>query len=148
MNSRALTPGEIALARAMFGDAIDYRRVRLFRRKWWPFHPPGAAMAPAGNIHFHPQSGGWAEDFADEPLSSQGFFIHELTHVWQAQSRGRLYLPLRRHPFCRYEYRLKPGNRFRAYNPEQQAEIVRHIFLAERGVSVADAPPRAILPFG
>ena len=147
MDSRPLTPGEIALARSMFGDAIDYRRLRLYRRKWWPFHPKGAAMAPTGNIHFHPERGGWSEDFSSEPLSLQGFFIHELTHVWQAQARGRLYLPLRRHPFCRYRYRLAPGKPFNAYNPEQQAEIVRHIFLAERGVRLADTPPRSILPF-
>ena len=148
MVSRVLTPGEIELARSIFGDAIDYPRVRLVRRKWWPFQPPGTAMAPAGNIHFHPEQGGWSEDFSTEPLSSQGFFIHELTHVWQAQAKGRWYLPLRRHPFCRYDYALKPGKAFRAYNPEQQAEIVRHIFLAEHGLSVANAPPRSILPFG
>ena len=52
--ARPLTPGEIALARSMFGDAIDYGRVRLVRRKWWPFQPKGIVMAPTGNIHFHP----------------------------------------------------------------------------------------------
>jgi hypothetical protein len=147
MYSRTLTPGEIELARSIFGDAIDHSRVRLFQRKWWPFHPPGAAMAPTGNIHFHPRRGGWSDDFSREPLTAQGFFIHELTHVWQAQAKGRFYLPLMRHPFCRYRYRFRPGKPFSAYGPEQQAEIVRHIFLAERGLSLPDAPPRSILPF-
>jgi len=146
MDSRTLTPGEIALARSVFGDAIDYRRVRLFRRKWWPFHPPGVAMAPMGNIYFHPEGGGWSDDFSRESLGRQGFFIHELTHVWQAQTKGRFYLPLMRHPFCRYAYSLQPGRPFERYGLEQQAEIVRHIFLAERGVSVPDAPPRSFLP--
>ena len=31
-------------------------------------------------------------------LAGQGFFIHEMTHVWQAQKGGRFYLPLMRHP--------------------------------------------------
>lgn len=103
-------------------------------------------MAPCGNIHFHPGGSQWSEDFSKEPLHSQGLYIHEMTHVWQAQTRGRYYLPLMRHPFCRYRYEIVPGRRFERYGLEQQAEIVRHIFLAERGSNIA-APPRSILPF-
>ena len=148
MVSRPLTSGEVALARSIFGDAIDYSKVRLVKGKWWPFQPRNAAMAPNGNIYFHPVAGGWAEDFAREPLLRQGFFIHEMTHIWQAQKGGRFYLPLMRHPFCRYAYALKPGKPFQRYGIEQQAEIVRHIFLAERGANVRPAAPRSILPFG
>ena len=147
MQGRELTPGEIAIARSIFGDAINYSKVRLFRGKWWPFHPRGAAMAPTGHIWFHPVGGGWSDDFSQAPLSAQGYFIHELTHVWQTQKRGRLYLPLMRHPFCRYAYRLEPGKPFDGYGLEQQAEIVRHRFLADRGVPVAITPPRDLLPF-
>jgi hypothetical protein len=146
MTSRSLTPGEIALARSIFGEAIDYSAVRLVRGKWWPFQPRNAAMAPNGNIYFHPVAGGWSDDFAGESLQRQGYFIHEMTHVWQAQKGGTLYLPLMRHPFCRYRYRLAPGKPFRRYGIEQQAEIVRHRFLADRGVSLT-APPRSLLPF-
>lgn len=144
--SRPLTDGEVKLARAMFGQAVDYSKVLMIRQKWWPFHPRGAAMAPTGNIHFHPKGNLWSDDFAAEPLWRQGLFIHELTHVWQTQKRGRFYLPLMRHPFCRYRYRYAAGRRFDRYGLEQQAEIVRHIFLAGRGAAVV-APPRSILPF-
>ncbi|HEX2624697.1 MAG TPA: vgr related protein, partial [Sphingomicrobium sp.] len=96
--ARPLTNGEIALATTMFGNAIDYSRVRMVRRKWWPFQPRGIVMAPTGNIHFHPDNPDWSEDFSREPLSLQGLFIHEMTHVWQTQTRGRFYLPLMRHP--------------------------------------------------
>ena len=68
-------------------------------------------MAPTGNIHFHPHGDLWSDDFAAEPLHRQGLFIHEMTHVWQAQTRGRFYLPLMRHPFCRYSYRVEPAGR-------------------------------------
>jgi hypothetical protein len=146
MTSRPLTPGEIALARSIFGEAIDYPAVRLFRRKWWPFQPRAVAMAPTGNIHFHPRGNLWSEDFSLEPLGTQAFFIHELTHVWQAQARGRFYLPLMRHPFCRYRYKIVPGRPFSRYGLEQQAEIVSHIFLAENDAAIA-GPPRSILPF-
>lgn len=147
MERRPLTIGEIDLARSIFGDAIDYSNVRLMKGKWWPLHPRGVAMAPMGNIWFHPQGGGWSSDFSAEPLASQGFFIHELTHVWQAQAFGRFYLPLMRHPFCRYAYRLEPGKPFERYGIEQQAEIVRHRFLADRGIVIPDAPPRELLNF-
>ena len=145
--SRPLTPGEIALARTVFGDSIDYGRVRMIRRKWWPFHPRSVAMAPTGNIHFHPHSDLWSEDFSNDPLNRQGLVIHELTHVWQTQKGGRFYLPLIRHPFCRYAYRLQPGRPFGRYGIEQQAEIVRHRFLADRNWPAPIVPARELLPF-
>ena len=145
--TRPLTSGEIELARSVFGDAIEYARVSLVRRKWWPFQPPGIVMAPSGNIHFHPASRLWSEDFSRENLSLQGLFIHEMTHVWQAQTRGRWYLPLMRHPFCRYSYQFVTGRPFGRYGLEQQAEIVRHRFLADRGLATAVLPPAGFLPF-
>jgi hypothetical protein len=145
---RALTPGEVALVRSIFKDAIDVTRVRLIEGKWWPLQPRRSAMAPMGDIWFHPDGGGWSEDFAAEPLSAQAYFIHEMTHVWQAQKGGRFYLMLMRHLFCSYRYVLKPGKPFRRYGIEQQAEIVRHRFLADRGIQIAQTIAPEILPFG
>jgi hypothetical protein len=144
---RSLTPGEIELARSVFGEAIDYARVRIVRCKWWPFQPRNVVMAPTGNIHFHPHSDIWSDDFSTARLSLQGLFIHEMTHVWQAQTRGRFYLPLMRHPFCRYAFTVEDGRPFARYGLEQQAEIVRKAFLADRGIEPATAPPKALLPF-
>jgi hypothetical protein len=145
--ARPLTLGEIELSRSVFGDAIDYDGVRLVRRKWWPFQPKGIVMAPTGNIHFHPDSPLWSEDFSKERMSLQGLFIHEMTHVWQTQARGRFYLVLMRHPFCRYDYRIIDGRPFGRYGLEQQAELVRHRFLADRGHAVASLTDRSFLPF-
>jgi hypothetical protein len=146
-DERPLTDAEIALARSVFGNAIDYGRVRMVRRKWWPFQPKRTVMAPTGNIHFHPDSPLWSEDFAKERLSLQGLFIHEMTHVWQAQTRGRYYLPMMRHPFCRYGYRLVEGRPFERYGLEQQAEMVRHCFLAGQGNACGPLTDRSFLPF-
>lgn len=108
-------------------------------------------MAPCGNIHFHPASELWREDFSLAELGLQGLFIHEMTHVWQTQQRGRWHLPLRRHPWCRYDYALRPGWTLERYGIEQQAEIVRHAFLLREGCNITGAPGfetyRRILPF-
>lgn len=149
MTTRPLTSAEIILARSVFGDAIDYTAVRLSRTRWAFFQPRDRVMAPSGTIHFHPASNIWRDDFAAAPLTLQGLFIHEMVHIWQHQ-RG-VYLPLARHPWCRYDYVLKPGQAFTRYGLEQQAEIVRHAFMLRSGQKVAAAPPLAqyetLIPF-
>ena len=146
-----LTPGEIALARSVFGAAIDYAAVRIRRRKFMPFHPRGVTMAPMGHLHFHPEAAHYCDDFSAASLSRQAHFIHEMVHVWQAQNLGRWYLVLRRHPWCRYDYAIKPGWTLEQYGIEQQAEIVRHAFLLRQGAKVAGVTDKAayaaILPF-
>ncbi|MFA5990057.1 MAG: vgr related protein [Sphingomonas sp.] len=149
-HTRSLTQAEIALAQSIFGGAIHYEAVRIIRRKWAFFQPKNTVMAPRGNIHFHPRATCYCGDFSTGSLGDQGLFIHEMTHVWQHQ-RG-IFLPLARHPFCRYDYAIKPGQPFSRYGIEQQAELVRHAFLLSRGAPVSGAPPLdvylGILPFG
>lgn len=94
-------------------------------------------MAPLGHIHFHPEGAAYCDDFSQESLIRQGLLIHELTHVWQTQTRGKWYLILNRHPFCRYSYSLMPGQPFSAYGIEQQAEIVKHAFWLRNGARLA-----------
>lgn len=148
---RPLTDGEKALVQSTFGDAIDCTPVRIRRRRWFPFQPSNVVMAPCGHLHFHPRSPLYLDDFAEAPPVLLGLFIHEMVHVWQTQHKGRWYLPLMRHPLCRYDYALKPGWPLSRYGIEQQAEIVRHAFLLRRGWQVPGAASlesyRAILPF-
>lgn len=149
MERRPLTASEVDLARSVFGDAIDYTAVRIANRKWAFFQPRNVTMAPLGCIHFHPKGGLYHDDFGCAHADAQGLFIHEMTHVWQHQ-RG-IFLPLARHPFCRYAYSLKPGWPLKRYGLEQQAEIVRHAFLLRAGRVVPGAPELrqydSILPF-
>ena len=130
---RCLTAGERALVFEVFGNAIDTNIVRIRRRRWFPFQPTGTVMAPMGHLHFAPASPHYAEDFSCASAAQQGLFIHEMVHVWQTQHRGRWWLPLMRHPFCRYGYTYREGLPFTRYGIEQQAEIVRHWFMAKRG---------------
>ena len=142
---RALTDGERALAASMFGRAIDLDAVRVKNRKWWPLQPREVVMAPCGHLHVPRGSTLASEDYAAERIGLQGLFLHELTHVWQAQQRGRFYLPLMRHPFCRYGYAIRPGWRFERYGLEQQGELVRHTYLLRNGIAPPGAPLLAVL---
>ena len=132
-----MSEGEVALARSVFGRAIDYSKVRIRRRKWFPFQPRRITMAPRGHLHFHPLGEHYCDDFSLVSPVRQGLFIHEMTHIWQTQALGEWYLLLNRHPVCRYGYRLKPGWKLEQYGIEQQAEIVRHAFLLRSGVRIA-----------
>ena len=128
------------MARTVFGDAIDYDRVTIKRRKWFPFQPRRVTMAPRGHLHFHPQSKAYCDDFSTASLTRQGLFIHELVHVWQVQTKGRWYLVTRRMPWARYDYALKPGWGLERYGIEQQAEIVKHAFWLRNGMRIAGVP--------
>jgi hypothetical protein len=148
---RALTDGERRLADTIFRGAVDFSQVTVKRKKWFPFQPRTILMAPTGHLHAHPKGGLWSADYAQERLGLQALFLHELTHVWQAQRRGRFYLPLMRHPLCRYDYAVRPGLKFERYGLEQQAEIVRHVHLLRHAHAFPGAPALAqlesILPF-
>lgn len=138
------------MTRSIFGEAVDCAQASVVRGKWAFFQPRSVVMAPTGAIHFHPDADTYRDDFSRAPLNLQGLFIHEMTHVWQTQTRGRWWLPLMRHPFCRYEYRLGSKRSFGQYGIEQQAEIVRHAYLSRCS---ADATGRnetleRLLPFG
>ncbi|WP_137679253.1 vgr related protein [Aurantiacibacter suaedae] len=148
---RPLTPGEVALTKSVFADAIDTARVTIRRRKFFPFQPRKVTMAPRGHLHFHPLGNVYCDDFGSASLARQALFIHEMTHVWQSQTKGEWYLVLNRHPWCRYDYTIKPGWKLDRYGIEQQAMIVQHAFMLREGGKVPGAPAleiyRAILPF-
>ncbi|MEH6756182.1 MAG: vgr related protein [Parasphingorhabdus sp.] len=134
MSARLLSKAEVILCQSVFGDRIDYSLVQIYNRKWWPFHPKRVTMAPDGNLWFHPEGGLFRHDYSQADLNLQGLFIHEMVHVWQHQEG--VFLPLARHPFCRYDYQLVPGKPFENYGIEQQAEIVRHDFMLRHGAKL------------
>jgi len=126
---RALSAGEIALGREIFGDAIDWAGVRLLQAPPLPF----GAMVPFGRTIVF---GRWraVRDFAAASLNEQGWFVHELTHVWQA-ARGKVLAFSKLAALGKKAYVLKPraGAKLASYNIESQAEIARHVFLTRAG---------------
>src|SRR3546814_2428809 len=76
--SRPLTSGERTLAASVFGDAIDYDRVRIHHRKWFWLQPRHVAMAPDGHIWFHPLGRLFREDFCRASLDRSEEHTSEL----------------------------------------------------------------------
>jgi len=140
-DTRALTPGEIALAASVFGAALNTGAVTLRRAKYWMLQPIWVVMAPNGHIWFHPNGSAWSDDFSTEPLPMRALFVHELVHVWQHQQG--INLLLRRHPLARYRYKLTPGKPFEHYGIEQQACIVEDAYRQRE----SGLPTTAIIPF-
>lgn len=137
---RGLSTGEIALGRSVFSDEIDWSCVRIAQAPSLGF----GAMVPLGRTIVFSR---WraANDFAFAPLDEQGWFVHELMHVWQAKHGVFLAgAKLRALGKLAYGYEPKPNAKLKSYNIERQAEIARHLFLARAG-SEAELPPRAWL---
>ena len=138
---RSLTHGEIAVGRSVFGGAIDWPRVRILQLPPFVF----AAMVPLGKTIVFSR---WraARDFAAAPLNEQGWFVHELAHVWQA-ARGTVLAAAKLKALGKRAYAYEPrvGATLANYNIERQAEIARHVFLARAGKPEAGAPERAWL---
>lgn len=141
LKRRPLTAGEVALGESVFGAEIDWPSVRVIQIPNLGF----GAMAPFAHTIIFSQ---WRarEDFARAPLNEQGWFVHELAHVWQAR-RGVLLAAAKLRALGKraYVYKAHPGAKLSDFNIERQAEIVRHLFLARQGAPAKEAPPRAWL---
>ncbi|MDP2204875.1 MAG: DUF4157 domain-containing protein [Alphaproteobacteria bacterium] len=138
MRHRQLTDGEIALAKTVFGEAVDYSRVRLYAQR---ILPPGLqkkhqAVAVGNRISF-PRSA-YSADFSQESdAQKQSVFIHELVHVWQHQNRvlstpreaARETLKHKFNYAQSYPYRLDPARDLTSYGFEQQAAMIQDYFL-------------------
>ena len=145
---RGLTLGEEASARGVFGDAIDWPRVRIWPRPFTPFQPRRTAVTPLGAIHFRPED--HLPDFSTH-WSDMAWLTHELVHVWQHQS-GQWVIP-RGLWERRYHYgTLDPARPFLRHGIEQQAAIVEDWFRLTQGHapyrgSGSEADYRAVIPF-
>jgi hypothetical protein len=129
-----------------FGDAIEFHRVRIIRRKAVFFQPRHVTIAPDGNIYFHPEgsiaTSSHIGDFSRAPLPLRAHLVHEMTHVLQHQRGINLILEknlmfFRHGPLGGYSYDLQPGKPFFSYNIEQQACIAADCYLARS----APVPP-------
>jgi hypothetical protein len=145
---RPLTAGELAAARAVFGDAIAWDRVRIYPRGFTPFQPRNVAVTPLGAVHF--RRADFRPDFSGS-WSDMAWLIHELVHVWQHQSGVPVLL--RGLVERRYHYdSLDPAKPFARYGIEQQAAIVEDWFRRTRGIGPrygagSEADYRAVIPF-
>ena len=138
---RALTAPERLLGASVFADEIDWPAIHIAQAPLLGF----AAMVPLGaTIVFS----SWRAplDFSLVEVAEQGWFIHELGHVWQAARGVALALAKLGALGARaYRYAPRPNAELKHYNIESQAEIVRHLFLARAHAPDKDAPDQAWL---
>lgn len=135
---RPLTQGEIALAYPVFGELLDYDRVRIVNYPYVPWQSADVLIAPNGFIFVGDRH--YRGDYSAESLSYQTLLIHELTHVLQYQQgvgvlwRGAMLQSLYYLSFYKYNpyrYRFDRQKSFWAYNIEQQGKIAEAIFLGQ-----------------
>ncbi|TCM69835.1 hypothetical protein EC844_102102 [Acinetobacter calcoaceticus] len=133
---RCLTQAEIKLCQTVFGDLIDYSKVRIMNQPFLPWQPKGIFMAPLGSIHLH--NADYCEDFSLQSLAYQAVFIHEMAHIYQYQQhinvlfKGAMlqtayYMSAKK--YNPYQYQFVQGKAFFKYNIEQQGDIAKDIFL-------------------
>lgn len=134
---RALTPGEVHLARSVFGNSIFYNRVLVHCDSYLPFglQASRTAMAPNGELWFRKER--YKADFSTAAAGFQHVFIHEMGHVWQHQkgmwvrTRGLFSWA------AEYRYRLDDKRLLHNYPMEQQASIVAdYWFLNKYGYTI------------
>jgi hypothetical protein len=127
VNTRRLTDEEVREASTVFGSSLNLRLVRLDKRAVL-----GPARTKRDYTSFHTINC-WGE-------SPRDVLIHELTHVWQYERAGAIYMPQALHAQLRgagYKYGGPDGLReaagFDGFNREQQAQIVQDFFRMRRG---------------
>jgi hypothetical protein len=125
-NGRPLNKDEMELARKIFGVSISYSKVRLIPTPLLQYR------TVANSIRI-------PEKFTIKDPEMAQTFIHEMTHVWQYQHSGTSYMSIslqtqivagvtRGNRNFAYEYKIKPGQSFFDFTPEQQGFIVENYF--------------------
>lgn len=139
---RPMTAGEIALARPLFGDSIDYTKIRIFNRKaFLPGKAGTIAQASRNSLFLGEKMDEYRRDFGAvlQPSATgaalesdhAGDFVHELTHVWQYQNG----IPQGQSKALSYDVDIGGKARFLDYNSEQQAEIMLALFEKRRALA-------------
>ncbi|OSI34340.1 hypothetical protein [Neisseria dumasiana] len=87
IKTRGLTNGEIKMLYPIFGDKIDYKKVKIHRKKFMPGHKPLWAMTPNGEMYTG-EGHLYKDDYSTLQKSGgslKHLFVHEMAHIWQYQ---------------------------------------------------------------
>lgn len=152
---RHLSAADIAYARTIFADSLDYSKIEITRDSMWS---TGAPKTLGNTIHLTSDWGGALFQPGDTlVLTDKGreILIHEMTHVWQYQHGGLAYIG--DSLWAQLKGALGSGSRDAAYdwrtpqragvpwekwNPEQQAAAIERYNKALRAVTAT--PPTAV----
>lgn len=132
---RRMTNGEIALAKTLYSEEINYAKVWIHCDSYLPMglQSKNVAMTPNGEVYF--REGYYFADFSSDRVStdSKHVFLHELCHVWQYQHGMMVKLRGLFSWAVDYRYDLT-RSRLSDYSMEQQASLVSdYCFLRDSG---------------
>ena len=131
-HKRDLTAGELAIARQVFGDSVDYSKVKVHNHGYWMFfgfQDKHTAVTPNGQMYYPGPI--YRDDFSVSP-EDQALFIHEMVHVWQRQlgyavKWNGLFVSSR--GASAYQYSVAAGATLADYNMEQQGDIISDYYM-------------------
>ena len=104
--------------------------VTIYNKPWSFFHPKKTAMAPNGNVYFHPED--HLPDFS-VTKRDMSWLIHKLAHCWQKQT-GQ-WVMVQGAIFRQYNYgELSTEKKFTSYKLEQEAAIVEDYYRVLNGM--------------
>lgn len=129
-HSRPLTAGEIAMAKLVYADSVDYNSVRVHRGGYWlffGFQTPDTAVTPNGEMYFPGKH--FKEDYSTLSVSDQAWFMHEMVHVWQYQLGYSLKWVRLWNQTMNYMYTLDSTRKFCDYNMEEQGNLLADYFV-------------------
>jgi len=120
---RKLSGSEIETLRKVYGDSIDYSRMRLKEGSSGLFSLTGRAFTHGDTIYIPKE---------DLPLT-EDLLVHESAHVWQHQNGGTDYMSeaLWAQNFgdgYDFEKGLREGKSWGQLNPEQQAQLLQQAY--------------------
>lgn len=143
MPLRRMTSGELALARSIFENTIDYSKVWIHNEKYLPGQGERTAMTPNGEMYY--PDAVYSSDYSSQTMpgdretvaGASHLFIHEMMHVWQYQKGYAVKLRGLFSWAANYHYDLNLQS-ISSYSMEQQASIVADYWLLINYGLVAD----------
>ncbi len=128
-HERALTEGEIAMARQVFGNSIDYAKVKVHNHGffWFGLQSKNTAVTPNGEIYFNSED--FLSDFSVADAREKQLFIHEMVHVWQWQLGYLVWLHGAMRFNLSYEYVLGKQFLLSDFNMEAQGDLLADYFV-------------------
>jgi hypothetical protein len=131
--NRPLTTGERALLRPLYGNAIDYDKVRVIDNSF-VMQPEGVYVTPRG--HIYAPGALFRDDFSTGSPGDRAVFVHEIGHVWQFANgmnllgQGLVEFVSRRGKYQEaYPYTLDASRDLSDYGMEQQASILEDYYI-------------------
>ena len=130
-NTRALEDWEIEMAKSVFGDTINYKRVRIDE-----YAIAGPRQMNLCYVSFYTINS-WGQ-------MQNSTLLHEMTHIWQYEKMGAIYIPLAlnaQYSNMGYNYGgvkalqiyADEGKTIHDFNLEQQGDIVSDYFRLKKG---------------